>query len=269
MRTPNAFLRRFAALLSLAASLACALARLAAADEHAFLHTYTPYLGERGEFEVETWLTAARQGQPAATSWLPRAELEYGVTNHLSAAGYLNFSKNPGEPARLDSGSLEWVWSLPPVGRLLDPGLYLETTVARAEWELEPKLLMARTRGPWISGLNVTGELEFRRNDAELLPSGEVLHRAGAAEVSGGVARTLGRFASLAIEARYRSEHPNFGPETAGLVSLGPTLTLARGGAKLGISWLPRIWGRASARSGADVDDLESSEVRVLLALEL
>lgn len=243
----------------------------ARADRRSFLYTYSPYMEPAGEAEVETWVTA-RIGQqdPAGTTWEPRAEFEYALTRRLTAAAYLNFVKESDHAVKLESASIEWILGLAKPGAIVgDPALYLETTAASSEFELEPKLLLGHEHGPWVTGLNLIGELEFRRNDQELLPDGEVLHRAAAGELSGGVAYEVNRHLSLGIESRYRSEHPNFGSEAAALFSVGPNANLQTGRMQFGVTWLPRIWGRASTSSGADLDDFERSQVRAVLGLEL
>ena len=149
-----------------------------------------------------------------------------------------------------------------------DPALYLETTVAASEFELEPKLLLGQEHGPWIAALNLIGEFEFRRNDDELLPSGNVLHRAAAGELSAGIAYEAARGLSLGIESRYRSEHPNFGAQAVALFSIGPNASLQLGKSRFGVAWLPRVWGHASTYGG-DLDDFERSQVRAVLGLEL
>jgi hypothetical protein len=120
-----------------------------------------------------------------------------------------------------------------------------------------------------VTGLNLIGEFEFRRNDKELLPGGGVLHRAVAGELSGGAAWRATPGLSFGIELRYRSEHPNFGPESAALFSGGPNVNLLLGKLQLGVAWLPRVWGRACTVGGGDLDDFERNQLRAVLGLEL
>jgi len=242
----------------------------ARADRRSFLYTYSPYTESAGVTEAEAWVTAKTGMQSSAgTVWEPRVELEYAVTRRLSAAAYINLVKEPDHAAKLESASIEWILGLAKPGAIAgDPALYLETTVASGEFELEPKLLLGHGQGRWVTAFNLIGEFEFRRNDEELLPNGEVLHRAAAGEVSGGVAYEATPRLSLGIESRYRSEHPNFGPQAAALFSVGPNVNLQFGEVGLGVAWLPRIWGRASTSAGGNLDDFERSQVRTVLGLE-
>jgi hypothetical protein len=241
------------------------------ADRRSFLYTYSPNMEAVGEAEVEAWATVRLGKQDAAgTLWEPRAEFEYALTRRLSAAAYLNLVKESDHPVKLESASAEWILGLAKPGALPgDPALYLETTAASSEYELEPKLLLGREHGHWVTAVNLIGEFEFRRNNEELLSNGEVLHRAAAGELAGGVAYEATPHLSFGIESRYRTEHPNFGPEAVALFSVGPNVNLQFGELQLGVAFLSRVWGRAGTNGGGDLDDFERSQMRVLLGLGL
>jgi hypothetical protein len=53
------------------------------------------------------------------------------------------------------------------------------------------------------------------------------------------------------------------------LFSVGPSVNLALGEVQLGVALLPRIWGRASASGGGDLEALERGQVRAVLSLGL
>ncbi len=259
-------------LLAAMPAILLALPALARADDRAFLYTYSPYLGEPHELEVSTWLTArtGKQDSAVGATYESRAELEYVLHPRFSASAYLNFSREPGRSFRFDSPSLELIYALADPGRLPgDPAIYLETTESGDELELEPKLLLARRAGRWIAGLNLIGETEFRHNDEERLAGGTVLHDAFAAEVSGGVAWRANAHVSLGLESRFRSEHPNFGPQAAALFSAGPNLDLRLGEAELGIGYLPQIWGDPQTSGDQNLDEFERAQARAVLSLEL
>src|SRR3954469_20997422 len=76
------------------AFLAAALfAGAAAAGESPFGYVYTTDTHPRGTREVEQWLTH-RYGQSRGSYdlWQGRTELEYGVTDRLQTAVYLNYA---------------------------------------------------------------------------------------------------------------------------------------------------------------------------------
>ena len=142
-------------------------------------------------------------------------------------------------------------------------------TESGVELEVEPKLLAARRFGPWIAAMNLGGEIEVRHNHDERRAGGAILWNAGAAEITGGVARELGRRLAIGIEGRARSEHPNFGPQAAALVSLGPTLNLDLGQVLFTLGVLSQVAGRPVTSGGRNLADFERTQVRAVVGIEL
>jgi len=64
----------------------------AAAGDSPFGYVYTTDTHPKGQREVEQWITK-RHGQSRGTfdAWQFRAEFEYGVSNNLQTALYLNY----------------------------------------------------------------------------------------------------------------------------------------------------------------------------------
>jgi hypothetical protein len=245
---------------------------VALADRRYFLETYTPYLGEPGESEVELWLTSktGKQDPAEAATLEGRAEWEYGLSDRWSGALYLNLSRPPGGQSHLDSGSLELIYRpIEQQGLPLDPALYLEITESGKELELEPKLLLAHRFHSWIAAANLIGEFEFRHNDNELLANGDVLENQVAGEISAGVAYDLHRQLAVGVEGLARTEHPNFGPQAAALFSLGPTLTVQLGEAQLGLEMLQQIRGTPRTSGNLNLVDFEKTQWRLVLGFDL
>jgi hypothetical protein len=244
----------------------------AQADRRYFLYTYSPFIDPQGEMEVEAWLTAksGKQDPSVGTQWEPRAEFEYAIHGRLGAAAYLNYVKQPGHKIKFDSPSIELIYRLCDPGKIAgDPALYLETTERGDELELESKLLLAHRSGPWISGVNLIGEFEFRHNDDEVLPGGAILRNAFAGEISGGIAYELSSRLSLGLESRFRSEHPNFGRQAAALASVGPSVNLRLGEAQFGVAVLPQIWGSPRTSGSRNLDAFERVQIRAVIGMEL
>jgi hypothetical protein len=242
------------------------------ADRRYFPLTTTPYLSSAGENEVELWLTtrSGKQEPGQGVALQTRAELEHAFSERLTAAAYVNYVRPPGEALRYDSASLELIAQPVAPGRWpFDPALYLEATESGEELELEPKLLAAHRSGRWVAALNLGGDLEFRHNDEERLPGGKILKNAYVAEVTGGLAREIGPRLALGVEARLRSEHPNFGRQSAALVSLGPTLNLDLGRTLFTLGVLPQIAGTPRTTGRRNLADFERTQVRAVLAIEL
>ncbi len=254
--------------------LACLLLLPAAAraDRRFFLYTSSPYLDERGEAEIEGWLTAraGRQNPADSPVWEPRIEFEYALHDRLSGAAYLNYVRPPGQELHLESPSLELRYRLAADGRLPgDPAFYLESTERGDELELESRLLLARGGERWMRAMNLVGEFEFRHDGRELLPSGRVLRNGFAGEVTGGIAYVVRPSLAIGLEARYRSEHPNFGRESAALLAAGPSLNLRSGRTQVAIGVLPQLWGRPASSGARNLEDFERVQARVVLGFEI
>ena len=242
------------------------------ADRRYFPLTYTPYLSSAGENEVELWLTSksGKQDPGQGVHLESRAEFEHAFSSRLTGAAYLNYVRSPDEALRFDSASLELIGQPIEPGRWpFDPALYLEVKESGEELEVEPKLLAARRFGRWVAGMNLGGELEFRHNDDERLATGAILKNGYAVEVTGGLACEVGRRLALGFEARARTEHPNFGRQSAALVSLGPCLNLDLGRILFTAGVQPQIAGTPRTSGGRNLVDFERTQVRAVVGIEL
>ncbi len=149
------------------------------AGEGAFGWIYTLDLQPKGKLEFEQRLQLNQQ-QASGTynAWTSRTELEYGLTNDLQIAGYINSyytdasqnytnpeacgdsatctggygvpsSHDPSTPYRksgIEGGSLEAIYRISnPVTSPVGVGLYLEPTWGRNKDELEAPYFCSRT----------------------------------------------------------------------------------------------------------------------------
>src|ERR1044072_9600156 len=70
----------------------------ARADERLFTYVQEAEVLPRGGLEFEQWLTHRRdKADGVFAAWDFREELEYGLTDKLSGAGYLNFTSTHSE----------------------------------------------------------------------------------------------------------------------------------------------------------------------------
>jgi hypothetical protein len=263
---------RSRAAVAILTALALLLPATASADRKYFVETYTPYLAPAGETEIETWLAshAGQQGSNGKVSWDWREELEYGVTNRLTAAAYLNYTKPAGGALRFESPSLELIYRLADPGRLPgDPAIYLETTESGKELELEPKLLLAHRARRLVTALNLIGEFEFRHNDEELLDNGAILRKEWAWEVSAGTSYELTRHIAAGFEARHRAEYPNFGPREGASLHLGPVLNLQMGEVQIGLGVLRQIQGTPRTSGHLNLADFDRTQARAVVGVDL
>ena len=177
------------------------------AGEGAFGWVYTLDLQPKGTLEFEQRLQRNRaQAAGKYDVWLSRTELEYGLTNDIQIAGYLNsYSANvdqnytnpeicgsratctagfpvptshtqnsPGEPysARgIDGYSLELIYRLSnPVTSPVGVGFYIEPTVGKLKNELETRLLLQSNFLDY--SLIVAGNVVFANEQLKYLGEG-------------------------------------------------------------------------------------------------
>ncbi len=256
------FLKRVLPVLALLAFLAPA----ARADRRWFVQSYTPYLATAGSLDLET-LSIARSGRgdSAGTEWDNAIEFEYGITDRLTGAAYLNFEQaaDPGAGTRFDGPSLELLYRLAEPGRLpVDPAAYLEVRGNGGELELEPKLLLARRVYKLVGVVNVAGEFERHLAGAERGSTERNLR------LTAGLTREIGHVVAIGLEGVY--DRPGLGTGSgASAFFLGPTINLQSPRAQLAVGWQPQVSGRPRTSAGLDLADFPRSEVRLLVGVDL
>jgi len=156
-----------------------------------FGYVYTTDTHRKGERELEQWITYRRgQSQGNFDLWQGRTEIEYGVTDRLQTALYLNYGRvsalqnrpdgttGPGafvpdeaDPAAryehsfFESVSNEWIYRL--LAPYKDPiglALYVEPSWGRDKRELEGRLILQKNflddRLIWAANLTAAAEKE-------------------------------------------------------------------------------------------------------------
>ncbi|MBI3854713.1 MAG: hypothetical protein HY293_03370 [Planctomycetes bacterium] len=167
-------MRSVRAMAALAAALLCAGASLARADERKFSYSYEAKTLPQGSWEFEQWGTL--QTRKDAGIWntlLLREELEYGITDRLNAAIYLNseYQGNTGAPGfdnersfGFKSMSTEWKYKVSdPSSDLVGSLLYAELAFSNEEYEIEAKLVFSKEAGPFTFAYNFIYEAELER----------------------------------------------------------------------------------------------------------
>lgn len=263
--------RLVAALLVLHIGLA-SLPGQARADRRYFVQSYTPYLAPAGTVEFETWLTAkSGKADPALhTGWDNRFEWEYAITDRLTGAAYLNFSQEPGGSMTFESPSLELIYALAERGSVFgDPALYMEVSETGEEMEIENKLLLAHRSNRLVSALNLVSEIEVRHNDEEKMPDGSTFHNQFAGAITAGTSYEVTSGFAFGLEARYLTEHPNFGAQSAALLAFGPTINLQSGRMQLALGVHAQLWGTPKTNGSRNLEDFEKTQVRAILGVDL
>jgi hypothetical protein len=251
----------------LATGLAVVLVAPAAlADRRYFVQSYTPYLATEGSLELETH-TIARSGLDgtSATGFTNRIEFEYGMTDRLTTAVYLNFVQAPEAEAasRFDGPSLELIYQMAEPGKLpVDPAAYLEVRANGSEVEVEPKLLLARRIYRLVAVMNLVGEYE-RINAGD-----EAGETEKAFEVTAGLSREIGHRFAVGVESVYSQGLVDEGPDPSRWL-VGPTVNIQTPKVQMALGWHWQASGSPASSGGLNLTDFPRSEVRLLVGINL
>ncbi|MFN2644463.1 MAG: DUF6662 family protein [Burkholderiales bacterium] len=201
--------------------------------ESPFGYVYTTDTHPRGNSEIEQWLTRRhRQATGDYDLWQGRTELEYGVTDRLQTAVYLNYAAvsafrnrpdgttGPGAfvPDEVDpdarygrrffqSFSNEWIYRvLSPYKDPIGLALYIEPTWGPDERELETKLILQKNfledRLVWAANLTAAAEKERFHGEWE---------REGELELTTGLAYQLAPRWHAGLEYRHHRGYEGSG----------------------------------------------------------
>lgn len=236
------------------------------ADRRYFVQSYTPYLAPAGNLELEaTSIGLSGQGDSTGTAWQNRVEFEYGISDRLTGAFYLNFVQAAGveAPTTFDGPSLEFIYQAAEPGRLpVDPAAYLELRANGSEVEIEPKLILGKRIYKLVGAVNVIGEFEPHTAGPQKGTTERKLH------VTAGLSRELGHVVAVGVEAVYTHGFLDEGPDATSLL-LGPTVNLQTPKVQLALGWHPQVSGRPRSSGGLNLADFPRSELRLILGVEL
>lgn len=261
--------RRCPALAAAAALLTVVTIR---ADERLFGYVQEAEVLPKGGREFEQWLTHRRdRADGVFAAWDFREELEYGLTDRLTTAGYLNFKSTHSEgvtgQADEDSFEFEGVSAevkyqvLNPNTKLLGLLLYGEATYNGDEFELEEKLVLQKNLGDkWVAALNVTLEQEWAFTPAA---TEEEL----TLELTAGIAYKINSHWSVGIEGRNHREFTpglDFSDQEHSAWFVGPNVHYGRNNWWATLTVLPQVHGSPETRDGLTLEAHEKIEVRFL-----
>lgn len=243
---------------------------IAGADDRHFTYSYeADSVLPKGHWEAEQWVTLrAGKTEGEFSRWDFREELEYGISDRLSTAVYLNFNDIrhdlPGEDADInefnfDGISSEWKYmllspNLYPIGVML----YFEARYSGEEVELEEKLILQHNFGErWILAGNIIGEEEWVFDDEET-------EEEGALEFTAGLSYKLNEFWSIGLEGRNVRVYPDYDEEEFSAWFVGPNVHYGNGNWWVTLTVLPQVSGSPETEGGLTLDEAERVEVRVI-----
>ncbi len=257
---------------ALAAALLWLSAVVLRADERLFTYVQEAEVLPKGGREFEQWLTHRRdKADGVFAAWDFREELEYGLTDKLSLAGYLNFTSthSEGVAGRADEDGFEFEGisaeakyqllnsNTKPLGVLF----YGEATYNGDEFELEEKLVLQKNFAEkWVAAFNVTLEEEWAFTPADTEEELKL-------ELTAGVAYKINSHWSLGVEGRnHRVFEPgfNFDNQVANAWFVGPNVHYARGSWWATLTVLPQVHGSPETRHGLELEEHEKIEVRLI-----
>ncbi|MEO5774540.1 MAG: DUF6662 family protein [Sphingomicrobium sp.] len=270
-------------------SLAGVVATPAYADEQYFGYTYTAEILPKGKTEAELWATDRRgkaNGHFDAQDY--RLELEHGVTDRFSVAGYANFASHHIRDGadRTDRDfafqglSAEFKYQvLSPYKDGFGLTLYAEPAWSRihgggekgTELELEFKALLQKNflddRLIWAG--NLTFEPEWEKETAIDPITGNIeaeWEKELKLHASTGLSYRVANGWYAGVEGRYSSVYPNW---TEGLhretyaVFAGPAIHYAGKKVWATLSFQPQLFGSPSPGDNRALDEFEKRELRL------
>ncbi|MBI4509431.1 MAG: hypothetical protein HY698_07320 [Deltaproteobacteria bacterium] len=257
--------------LGLGACAIAALPRVAEANERHMTYTYESAVMPKGAMELELWTTPRIGRDKSFARFDQRVELEYGVTDSLLTALYLNFNY-----VRADTGagtesdlefagiSSEWKYKLlDPVADAFGLAVYGEVTASHEEGELEAKVILDKKIGNVHLAVNLVAEVEryFEEGENELILEADL----------GAVYRFTPNF-SAGIEVRNHNEFPGFKEYEHSALFAGPVVSYATEKWWAAFTFLPQLPALKTHEHGdssLDLAEHEKYNARLLVAFHL
>lgn len=240
------------------------------ADKKKFARSYTFHTLPAKAIELELWSTGRfEKNEGQYYRWQPRIEVEYGVTDRLTASVYLNMNEvksynntTASKPLSISTTSMEFRYRLANQDEfVVDPALYFEFGYGGDKLFYEPKILLSKQFGNFTSVLNFVSEIE-RYTAASTTES--------KFEISMGLAYDFSPNFSLGLEFRnHRNYTDIYGSEKNQASFLGPTVSFQSDRVYFVVNFLTQISGTPSTRSGLDLAGHEKYELRTILGIEL
>lgn len=241
-------------------------AATALADERRFTYVYEPDVLEDGAWELEQWLTLRSGHEEGRFRVLDfRTEVEYGITEDLTTALYVNGAyedvEEDGESEKefeFEGISSEWKYRFTsPIADALGTMVYLELSVGEHELELEEKFIFGKHYESFVWSANVGLEQEREEEDEEV-------EKEAILEITAGAAYIFSPHWSAGVELRNHRAFPgdyfDFSDEESHAWFLGPNLHYGGDRFWATLTVLPQL----ALGGGLDLEHHERIEVRAI-----
>lgn len=247
-------------------------------NDRKFTYTYETLTLPPGAREIEIWNTYRTDKDYFFRRLDQRIEFEFGITNHLMSAFYLNSSwrtqdsngsKPGGEAVNQQEISISSEWKYSLLDRVANPiglGLYGEATLGLNEVELEGKILLDKEINNFLFAFNgvVEQEWESGLNEGEIETEKEL-----ALEFNFGAAYLLPGGFSLGFEIRNHNVIVEREWKNSALFA-GPVASYASENWWAALTILPQVTSFKGATKGKLVlDEHEKVEARLLFSFHL
>ncbi len=254
---------------------------VAVASERHFTQMYESNVLPQNSVEIETWNTLRMAKDSYFMRLDHRLEFEFGLTDQLQTALYLNLgstgSRQGSEIAtesEFTSISSEWKLKLSDsVGDAIGSALYFELSAGAQEYEVEAKIILDKRMDRWLFAFNGVYEHEITVLGDELRKEHKASAIAGATYFfSDHMTLGVEAFGKAVFEAEHVAGggHGDLAMEHAA-VWAGPVLGYAAKGWWAAVSITPQLAGLAgtSAGSSLNLDEFERAQARILLGFHL
>lgn len=240
------------------------------ADYKQFARSYTAYTLPANSVEFEFWQTGRiDKGLGYYYRWQPRFEVEYGVSDRLTASMYFNFNevKSTGntfssKPFSYSTTSFEFRYRLSnPNEYFVDPALYFEFGYGGDKIFYEPKLLFSKRINRVTTVANIISEIERFPTKSETESK---------FELTAGVAYELNANLSLGLEFRNHHNFEKIYEKKLNQASfLGPTISFFSKNLYFVMNFMFQVSGSPDTKNGLELIGHEKYEIRSILGVSI
>lgn len=246
-------------------------------NERRFGYTYESSVLPPGAREIELWSTDRRGREYFYHRLDQRIEFEFGVSNDLMSAFYLNTTTRTRDSnSELSGGgksssiavSISNEWKVKLMDRVADPlgfSLYGELTLGTDKVELETKLIADKQVQHYLFAGDITAEYEL---SSDIINGTELVSKEVKIKPGIGVAYIAESGFGAGVEVRNENIFISGEMKHSSLFA-GPTVSYASEAIWFTLTFMPQVHsfkGGTTLSKNLDLDEFEKIQTRLLLA---
>ncbi|MCK9408329.1 MAG: DUF6662 family protein [Bacteriovoracaceae bacterium] len=249
----------------------------AVSNERRFGYAYESSVLPPGAREIEIWNTDRRGRTYFYRRMDQRIEYEFGVSNNLMSAFYLNTTTRTRDSNGENAGgskssstsfaiSNEWKYKL--MDRVADPfglALYGEGTMGTDKFEIEAKIIADKQLQNLLIAFDLVGEYE---SSSDVVNGSEVIAEEYKVKADAGAAFFFSNSFGTGIELRTENIFVG-GSLQHSAIFAGPTVSYASEEIWATLTFLPQIYGPkggTTVSKNLNFDEFEKIQIRLLLS---